>query len=83
MVPDGKVEDHVSLALSRFVPMEIRRRGVELRRVLNSEQQNTQKADRALLKVIARARCWFDDLITGQVNSMAEIGSAKAFPKIT
>jgi site-specific DNA recombinase len=33
MVPNGKVEDHASVALSRFVPMQIRRRGVELRLV--------------------------------------------------
>jgi hypothetical protein len=51
--------------------MQIKRRGVELRLVVNGDRAKTQKADPALLKAIARAHRWFDDLVTGRVASMA------------
>jgi site-specific DNA recombinase len=40
-----------------------------------------QKADPALLKAIARAHRWFDDLVTAWVASMAEIGKRESLPK--
>jgi site-specific DNA recombinase len=81
LAPTGKVADPAVVALSRFVPMQIKRRGVELRLVLNSEQHRAQKADPALLKAVARAHCWFDDLVAGRFASMAEIGKREGLPK--
>jgi site-specific DNA recombinase len=69
------------IAVSRFVPMQIKRRGVELRLVFNSDRGKTRKADPALLKAIARAHRWFDDLVAGRVRSMAEIGKREGVAK--
>jgi site-specific DNA recombinase len=61
--------------------MQIKRRGVELRLLMNGDRGKAQKADPALLKAIARAHRWFDDLVTGRVASMAEIGKREGLPK--
>jgi hypothetical protein len=61
--------------------MQIKRRGVELRLVMNGDRGRAQKADPALLKAIARAHRWFDDLVAGRVASMAEIGKREGLPK--
>lgn len=57
------VED---IAITHRIPMTIRRRGVEMR-------LTASKADPALLKAIARARGWFDELIAGRTVSMVAI----------
>jgi ParB-like chromosome segregation protein Spo0J len=55
------------------LPIQIRRRGVEKRLLIPGEGAPDPRLDRALLKAIARAHCWFDDLISGRVASMTEI----------
>jgi hypothetical protein len=61
------------LSLKRRVPMQIRRRGVELRLVINGGASASGKTDQALLRAVARAHCWFDDLVSGRCGSMVEI----------
>jgi hypothetical protein len=61
------------LSLNRRVPMQIRRRGVELRLVINGGASASGKTDQALLRAVARAHCWFDDLASGRCGSMVEI----------
>jgi hypothetical protein len=46
------------LRISRFVPMKLKRRGVELRIILDGKDEIRRKIDPALLKAIARARRW-------------------------
>jgi len=70
-----------NVVVSRFVPMQIKRRGVELRLVVNGDRGKAQKADPALLKAIARAHRWFDDLVMRRAASMAEIGKREGLPK--
>src|SRR5258708_21798314 len=53
------------------VAMQIRRRGVELRLVINGGARASCKTDQPLLRAVARAHCWFDDLVRGR--SMVEI----------
>jgi site-specific DNA recombinase len=65
--PDGS--SHVSI--KRRVPMQIRRRGVELRLVIDGGTRASCKTDQSLLRAVARAHCWFDDLVSGR--SMVEI----------
>jgi site-specific DNA recombinase len=77
----GEALNNASIAVSRFVPIQIKRRGVELRLVVNGDRSKAHKADPALLKAIARAHRWFDDLVTGRVASMAEIGTREGLPK--
>ena len=50
-------------SITRDVPMKIKRRGVEMRLVIAGGISS--RYDPALIKVVARARTWFDELQTG------------------
>jgi len=75
--PDGSSH----LSLKRHVPMQIRRRGVELRLVISSGARASCKTDQPLLRAVARAHCWFDDLVTGRCGSMVEIAKCNGVGK--
>jgi hypothetical protein len=62
----------VSLLFSRLVPMQMKRRGVEMRIVLEGDS-NPTRVDLPLLKAVARARRWADELISGKVRSIGEL----------
>jgi hypothetical protein len=78
-VDNGTRDGSSHLSIKRHVPMQIRRRGVELRLVINSGARASGKTDQALLKAVARAHCWFDDLISGR--SMVEIAKRNGVGK--
>ena len=61
-----------SLHLFRFVPLKVKRRGVEMRLIINGGDE-PRKPDPALLKAFARARGWFEELASGRVRSLVEI----------
>ena len=61
------------VALTRFVPLAMKRRGVETRIVIGCGTEPPRTVDLALLKAVARARAWFDDLASGRVRSLAEV----------
>jgi site-specific DNA recombinase len=67
------------LSLKRRVSMQIRRRGVELRLVINGGARASCKTDQSLLRAVARAHCWFDDLVSGR--SMVEIAKCNGVGK--
>ncbi len=52
------------------LPMTIKRRGIEMRMVVG---ESKGKPDPTLLKAVARAHLWFDELATGKVVSIAQI----------
>ena len=62
-----------SLDLSRFVPLRMKRRGVETRIIIAAGDDLPRKVDPALLKAVARSRVWFEELASGSVRSLAEI----------
>jgi site-specific DNA recombinase len=62
----------LSLLLSRLVPMQMKRRGVEMRIVLEGDS-NPARVDLPLLKAVARARRWADELKSGNVRSIGEL----------
>ena len=68
------------LHLFRFVPLKVKRRGVEMRLILNGGDE-PRKPDPALLKAFARARGWFEELASGRVRSLAEIARRKRLAK--
>jgi site-specific DNA recombinase len=68
------VASPVNLPLSRLVPMQMKRRGVEMRIVLQGDS-NPARVDQPLLKAVARARRWADDLVSGKVRSVGELAS--------
>jgi len=62
------------LNLSRFVPLKMKRRGVETRIIFSPQDDLPRKVDPALLKAVARSRAWFEELVSGRVRSLADIG---------
>jgi Protein of unknown function (DUF2924)/Recombinase len=67
------------LSLSRFVPFKMKRRGVETRIIIAAGNEPPRKVDSALLKAVARARVWFDELASGRVHSLAEIARKRGY----
>jgi hypothetical protein len=59
--------------LSRFVPLRMKRRGVETRIIMTEGVDLPRKVDPALLKAVARAKAWFEELASGQVRSLTDI----------
>jgi site-specific DNA recombinase len=53
--------------------MQIRRRGFEMRLVIQGNRAPAPLADLRLIKAIARGRQWADDLLAGRVQSVAAI----------
>lgn len=62
-------------SVTHHVPMTVKRRGVEMRLVIDGPGIASRKADPTLLKAIARARGWFDDLVAGRASSLAAIAA--------
>ena len=61
--------------IEQFVPLTMKKRGVELRLVIPNEPSSSSKADTVLLKTIARAHGWFDQLLSGEVKSLTAIAT--------
>jgi DNA invertase Pin-like site-specific DNA recombinase len=59
--------------LTRFIPLQLKRRGAELRLVIPGAPIQRPKVDLALLKALGRARRWFDQLSSGEATSLAAI----------
>ena len=66
-----------ALTITRVFPMQIRRRGFEMRLVIQGSRAPAPLADLALLKAIARGRQWSDDLLAGRVESVAAIAKCE------
>ena len=63
--------------------MKAKRRGVEMRIILDGQFQTQQQVDPALLKGIARARCWFEEVASGRTRSLVEIARREGLPSAT
>ena len=74
LVPE--VED---LTIIRDIPMRMKRRGIEMRLIINGT--GPVRVDQPLLKTIVRAHKWFNDLVSGRVHNMAEIASLEGVDK--
>jgi len=68
------------LQLFRFVPLKVKRRGIEMRLIINGGDE-PRKPDPALLKAFARARGWFEELASGRVRSLVEIARREGLAK--
>ena len=69
------------IALSHFVPMRMKRRGVELRLILDARADEPLEVDSALLRALARARVWFEEVASGRASSLAEIARREGLKK--
>jgi DNA invertase Pin-like site-specific DNA recombinase len=69
---EGVVVRHV-------LPVEFRRRGGDVRLVLQGGQEGSSdgRVDPALIKAIVRGRKWFEDLASGRALSLVEIAKAE------
>jgi DNA invertase Pin-like site-specific DNA recombinase len=63
------------VAITRSFPMQLKRRGVELRLIVGDHNRSAATVDLPLLKAVARAHRWFDELSTGKASSLAEIAA--------
>jgi site-specific DNA recombinase len=66
--------------LFRFVPLKVKRRGVEMRLIIDGGDE-PRTPDPALLKAFARARGWFEELASGHVRSFVEIARREGLAK--
>jgi site-specific DNA recombinase len=58
-------------ALSRFVPMRMKRRGVEMRLIIDGDAASLARVDLPLLDATARAYRWSNDLLAGREHLTA------------
>ena len=63
--------------------MRTRRRGFEMRLVIQGNRTPAPLADLTFIKVIARGRLWADDLLTGRAESIAAIASRELVSRTT
>ena len=61
--------------MTRDIPLQIKRRGVEMRLVIERGDSSRPKVDPILLKEIARAHRCFQALLTRRVASIAELAA--------
>jgi DNA invertase Pin-like site-specific DNA recombinase len=69
------------LSLTRHIPLRVRRCGIEMRLVIGGGSGAAPRIDSTILKATARARRWFDDLVSGRAASMVEIGKREGVGK--
>ena len=63
------------VAIARSFPMRLKRRGVELRLIVGDDNRSAAIVDVSLLKAVARAHRWFDEISTGKATSLAAIAA--------
>jgi site-specific DNA recombinase len=61
-----------AIHLSKFVPVQMKRRGIETRLVMEGDSR-PGRIDLPLLKAVARSRKWVGELVSGRVPSVREL----------
>ena len=75
MLPhDSVIRRAPSLMFTRFVPLQMKRRGVAMRLVIGGGI-STRKTDQTLLKAVARGHKWFNELVSGRAAFTREIAA--------
>src|SRR5437870_13292961 len=69
--------DAQEIVLIRDVPLRIKRRGVEMRLIIEGLSAVPRNADPVLLKEIRRDHRCFEALVSGQVRSVAELATVE------
>jgi len=62
------------------IPIRFKRRGVEAKLVLGGDTSATQNTDRRLIKTIANAHFWFDQLASGEAASIDDLSAKSSVP---
>ena len=71
--PDQLPHGGAPLRMTRLVPMQLRRRGVETRMVIAGEAVTAYRTDPALLRALVRGHRWFGELASGRAASTKQI----------
>ena len=71
--PDQLPHGGANLRMTRLIPMQLRRRGVETRLVIPGEAVTVSRTDPALLRALARGHQWFGELASGRAASTKQI----------
>lgn len=70
-----------AISVTRELPLQVRRRGVEKRLLITDNALQEARIDRALLKAVARAHCWLEDFVAGRATSMTLIATREGVSK--
>ena len=70
--PEAGGED---ISITHYKPMQIKRRGHEMRLIIEGGMAPTATIDSTLVNAIARAHAWGEALLSGSIATMAEIAS--------
>ncbi|MDB5394835.1 MAG: hypothetical protein JWM91_2341 [Rhodospirillales bacterium] len=65
--------DSNPLSVTRHHPIQMKRRGEEMRLVIDGSDGTNHAVDPVLLKAVARGNRWFDELVSGRVSSLDEL----------
>jgi len=65
------------MSIRHTAPARIKRRGVEMRLVLEGTGTESAKPDPSLIKAVTRAHRWFDDLVRGRARSIGDIAKTE------
>ena len=68
LLPDGVTDKPIKLG--KIIPMQMRRRGCEMRLVIGGSTAANTHYDSTLVKSIARAHVWFQELLSGKADSL-------------
>ena len=71
--PDQFPHGRANLRMTRLVPMQLRRRGVETGIVIAGEAVTASRTDPALLRALVRGYQWFGELASGRAASTKQI----------
>jgi hypothetical protein len=63
----------IEVVLTRSFPMQMKRRGAELRLIVGDRRRSAATIDLSLLKAVARAHRWFNEISSRKARSLAEI----------
>jgi hypothetical protein len=74
---DGTHGAVAMLSMTRFIALRMKRRGVEMRLIIEGAEVPPRMTDAALLKAIARAHRWFEELLSGRATTLAAIASCE------
>ena len=72
---------NASLTITRDIPMQMKRRGVEMRLVISN--MNVVSTDPTLIKTIAQAHAWMQEFLSGKVKNLSEIATRENIDKGT